>query len=216
MALGSQLAAIRRILAGLFAPPGAGTLALSSDARSQSIRSASCKRCRQTWWRRFQTPAFCQSRKRRQHVMPLPQPSSWGNISHGITLFKTKTMPVSAARFAMLLGRPPLGLGGSGGKSGAMIVHNASLINGVLMGPIYHTASILLGALSAERGAFRQAIAAEICEGACALTVVAPHVRVWIRRANSLHASCCAAGFPEQARELAQMNEIADRPRGRV
>lgn len=46
VALGPQLAAIRRILAGRFAPPGAGTLALSSDARVQSMRSASCSRCK--------------------------------------------------------------------------------------------------------------------------------------------------------------------------
>jgi hypothetical protein len=85
-------------------------------------------------------PTRCPSRKRRQQVMPLPDPSSWGSISHGIPLFKTKTMPLSAARSAMLRGRPPLGLGGSGGKSGAMISHSLSLINGVLMSPIYQTA----------------------------------------------------------------------------
>jgi hypothetical protein len=50
-------------------------------------------------------------------------------------------MPVSVARSAMLRGRPPLGLGGSGGKSGAMIVHNVSLINVVLMPQICHAAS---------------------------------------------------------------------------
>jgi hypothetical protein len=72
--------------------------------------------------------------------MPLPQPNSWGNISHGMPLFKTNTMPVKAARSAMVRGRPPLGLGGSEGKSGAMIAHSASLINGVLMPLIYHTA----------------------------------------------------------------------------
>jgi hypothetical protein len=41
-----------------------------------------------------------------------------------------------------------LGLGGSGGKSGATIVHSPSLINGILMPPIYHTARVVLGALS--------------------------------------------------------------------
>ena len=118
VALRAQLATIRRILASLFAPPGAGTLALSSDARVQSMRPASCSRCRSVRCKRLHTPARCQSRKRRQHVMPLPQPSSWGSISQGMPLFKTKTMPVKAARSAMLRGRPPLGLGGSGGKSG--------------------------------------------------------------------------------------------------
>src|SRR5262249_19792033 len=87
------------------------------------------------------------TRPRRQQVMPLPQPISWGSISHGMPLFKTKTMPSSAARCVTLRGRPPLGLGGSGGKSGAMISHSVSLISGVLMSPIYHTAEVLLGAL---------------------------------------------------------------------
>jgi hypothetical protein len=80
--------------------------------------------------------------------MLLPQPSSWGNISHGIPLFKTNTMPVKAARSVMLRGRPPWGFGGSGGNSGAMISHNPVLISGVLMPPIYHTAEVLLGALN--------------------------------------------------------------------
>jgi hypothetical protein len=140
MALRTQLPTIRRILAGLIAPPGAGTLALSSDARVQSIRPASCSRCRSARCRRLHTPTCCQSRKRRQHVMPLPQPSSCGCISHGMPDFKTNTIPVKAARSAMVRGRPPLGFGGSGGKSGATISHNLSLINSVLMPPIYHTA----------------------------------------------------------------------------
>jgi hypothetical protein len=106
MALRAHLATIRRILAGLFASPGAATLALSSDARVQSIRPASWSRCSRVRCKRLHTPACCQSRKRRQQVMPLPHPSSWGNISHGIPLFKTKTIPVKAARSVMLRGRP--------------------------------------------------------------------------------------------------------------
>ena len=80
--------------------------------------------------------------------MPLPQPNSWRNISQGMPDFKTNTMPVKTARSVMLRGRPPLGLGGSGGKRGATISHNLSLINGVLMPLIYHTALVVLGALS--------------------------------------------------------------------
>jgi hypothetical protein len=48
MALRAQLAAIGWILASLLAPPGAGTLALSSDARSQSICPTSRSRCKST------------------------------------------------------------------------------------------------------------------------------------------------------------------------
>ena len=36
------------------------------------------------WCRRSQTPASCQSRSRRQQVMPVPQPISWGSISQGM------------------------------------------------------------------------------------------------------------------------------------
>ncbi len=56
-------------------------------------------------------------------------------------------MPMRAARSEMLRGRPPLGLGGSAGKSGATISHRPSLINGVLMPLIYHEPEVVLGAL---------------------------------------------------------------------
>src|SRR5262249_43312449 len=104
-------------------------------------RSMRCKR--------LHTPACCQSRSRLQQVMPLPQPSSCRNSSHGMPLLKTNTMPVSAARSVMVRSRPPLGLGRSGGKRGAMISQSVSLINGVLMPLIYHRAEVMLGALRA-------------------------------------------------------------------
>ena len=138
VALRAQLAAIRRILAGLVAPPGAGTLALSSDARVQSMRPASCSRCRSARCRRLHTPARCQSRRRRQHVMPLPQPSSWGSISQGMPLFKTKMMPVRRRGRRWSVAVHPWAWVALGGKSGATISHSVSLINGVLMPPIYH------------------------------------------------------------------------------
>jgi hypothetical protein len=112
------------------APLLAGTLEASRLARDQSIASASPKRSSRTRWRRCQTPAYSHSRKRRQQVTPLPQPSSWGRYSHGSPVLSTKMMPVSAARSGMR-GRPPLGLGGSGGSSGAMASHSASLTSGL-------------------------------------------------------------------------------------
>lgn len=68
------LAAIRRIGAGLVPPKTARTLELSATARDQSIFSASRRRLSMAWWMSSQTPASCQSRSRRQQVMPLPQP----------------------------------------------------------------------------------------------------------------------------------------------
>src|SRR4051794_607584 len=69
MALRALFAAIRWIRPGFFAPPGEGTVEASMEARLQSMRSAWPSRSSKTWWRRSQTPDFCQSRRRRQQVM---------------------------------------------------------------------------------------------------------------------------------------------------
>ena len=132
MALRSRFAFIRRIRPGLFAPLLAGTLAESNEALSQSMRSASPRRFNSTRWSSSHTPASCQSRKRRQHVDPDPQPISWGSISQGMPLFRTKTMPVRAAR-SSTRGLPPLGLGGSGSNSGSTISHSSSDTSSLLI-----------------------------------------------------------------------------------
>ena len=137
VALRARFAAIRRVGTDGVAPLLAGMLALSSDARLQSIWSASPRRSSRARWSRSHTPASCQSRRRRQHVTPLPQPSSWGSISHGMPDFRTKMMPVRAAR-SETRGRPPLGLGGSGGNNGATSAHNSSLTSGLAMLQVYH------------------------------------------------------------------------------
>src|SRR5262249_42551225 len=81
MALRARFAAIRWIRAGRWAPRGAGTVAESIAARVQSIWSASPKAFNKVWCTFCQIPWACQSRSRRQQVMPLPQPSSWGKYS---------------------------------------------------------------------------------------------------------------------------------------
>lgn len=124
VALRARFAPIRRIGPGFLAPPGAGTLPESSEARDQSMWSAKPSRSSRTRGRASHTPAACQSRSRRQQVLPLPQPISWGSISHGIPVLSTKRIPVNAARLPMQ-GRPPFGLGGSGGKSGAIMAHSS-------------------------------------------------------------------------------------------
>jgi len=45
-------------------------------------------------WSSCQIPHSCQSRSRRQQVMPEPHPISCGSISQGIPLRRTNTMPV--------------------------------------------------------------------------------------------------------------------------
>ena len=139
MALRARFAAIRWIRPGFFPPRGAGTLDESSAARDQSIWSAWPNWSSKSWCRRFQAPAFCQWRKARQQVIPLPQPISRGSISQGMPLWSTNRMPVSLARSGMD-GRPPFGLGRSGGKSGSISCHRSSLTRGLDM-PLSYSSS---------------------------------------------------------------------------
>ncbi len=124
----SELAAVRRVGAGFLAPRGLETLAPSRLARSQSIWS--CSRSRRSIARcnRSHTPAACQSRKRLQHVMPLPKPSPCGKSSHGIPVCRTYRMPFRAARSSTVRRRPPLGDGVKTGMSGSSSTHNSLLI----------------------------------------------------------------------------------------
>ncbi len=128
VSLRSELAAVGRVGAGFLAPRGLETLAPSRLARSQSIWS--CSRSRRSIARcsRRHTPAACQSRRRRQHVMPLPKPSSCGRSSHGIPVCSTYRMPLSAARSSTVRRRPPLGDGVNSGISGSSSTHNSLLI----------------------------------------------------------------------------------------
>ncbi len=123
-----RLPAISWIRPGFGPPFLARKLAESRLARLQSIRSAAPRRSSRTVCSRCQTLARCQSRSRRQQVIPDPQPISRGRYSHGTPVFSTKMNPVRAARSGTR-GRPPLGLGGSLGSSGAMIVHSSSVTN---------------------------------------------------------------------------------------
>ena len=98
---------------------------LSTTARDQSIWSSRASQSSSAKWIRSHTPACCQSRKRRQHVIPDPHPSSCGSICQGIPLRRTKTMPVRHAR-SETRGRPPWGRRGGIGKNGSTRSHNGS------------------------------------------------------------------------------------------
>jgi hypothetical protein len=74
--LRAELPAIGGVRPRLFAPLFAGTLEASSAARSQSMRSASPNSSSMNLCSFCQTPAVCQSRSRRQQVMPQPAPIS--------------------------------------------------------------------------------------------------------------------------------------------
>ena len=123
-------AAIRWVGTGREAPLLAAIDEPSTQARLQSIRSASRKRRSNSRCNRSQTPHACQSRRRRQHVTPEPQPSSNGSICHGMPVRSTNKMPVRAAR-AETRGRPPRGINGSAGSSGSTINHRESGTSGL-------------------------------------------------------------------------------------
>jgi len=98
---------------------------LSTTARDQSIWSSRASQSSRAKWISSHTPANCQSRRRRQHVIPDPKPSSCGSICHGMPLRRTKTMPARHAR-SETRGRPPVGRLGELGRKGSTRSHNAS------------------------------------------------------------------------------------------
>lgn len=95
--------------------------------RDQSIRSASRSFASSTSCSRSQTPAACQSRRRRQQLMPLPQPISRGSRSQRRPVCRMNRMPVSTARSSSGLRpgyRERRGLGG--GNNGSRLCKNAN------------------------------------------------------------------------------------------
>jgi hypothetical protein len=147
--LRSQLAAIRGVTARRFAPLLARTLKLSTLARDMSIVASSPSQLSNFVCSCSQTPAFCQSRSRRQQVVPLPQPSAAGSSRHGHPVRRTKTIPARAARSGMR-GRPPLGFGSSSGSSGSMASQRSSETSGWFIVTAHHaiTSWVLKHALS--------------------------------------------------------------------
>lgn len=125
VALRAGLAPVGRVRACRRPPFFAAIEALSREARLKSIPFWRPSRSRSARCRRSHTPAFCQSRKRRQQVMPEPQPISRGSNSQGVPERNTNRIPVSAAR-SDVRGRPPFGLARSAGSSGAISAHRPS------------------------------------------------------------------------------------------
>ena len=109
MMLAASLCPLGRVGAGLVPPKTARTEALSNTARLQSMPSAACRPSRQARWIHSQTSCSCQSRSRRQQVMPLPQFISLGRSSQGMPVFSTNRMPVRTCRSG-ILGLPPWAL----------------------------------------------------------------------------------------------------------
>lgn len=134
VALRAEPASVGRVRPGLVTPLLAARDALSMQARLQSIRSAARRRRSNSRCNPSQTPASCQSRRRRQQVTPDPHPISSGSISHWIPVRSTNRIPVSAARSGTR-GLPPRGRGGTTGSNGSMIDHRASETRGDAIPP---------------------------------------------------------------------------------
>jgi hypothetical protein len=134
VALGPRLAAVGRVRAGELAPLFAGKEALSSEQRPKSTAFARPKRSSSARWSRSKTPAACQSRSRRQQVMPEPQPIALGRLAQGMPVRSTKTMPSSALRSSSG-GRPPFGRGGRTESRGAISAQSVSETSGSTIRP---------------------------------------------------------------------------------
>jgi hypothetical protein len=83
------LTAIGRVRSSFFPPRSARSEALSTTARARSRRPRRRNSVSKTRWSRFQTPARCHRTSRRQHVLPDPQPISFGSIFQGMPLRST-------------------------------------------------------------------------------------------------------------------------------
>ena len=132
MMLRPGFAAIGRVRSSFFPPRRARTDELSTTARARSSWPRRRNSARSTAWSRFHTPARCQRTRRRQHVLPDPQPSSRGNMFHGSPLRSTKRMPVSTARSGIGV-RPAYRRlrGRRFGSSGSIKLHSSSSTKGL-------------------------------------------------------------------------------------
>ena len=120
---------------GLRPPKTARNDALSTTARDQSRFPLALSRSSRRRCSFRKTSAFCQSRRRRQQVIPQPQLNSAGKSFHGIPVRITKRMPLRTAR-SSAGGRPPRlnrsrrrRVSTCGGKSGSTIFHSSSGTN---------------------------------------------------------------------------------------
>ena len=94
----ARFPAVCRIRPRFFPPCTARTEDESTTALDQSIWSACWRWANSAVWTFFQTPSFCHADRRRQQLMPLPQPSSCGSNSQGIPVRSTNRIPLSAWR----------------------------------------------------------------------------------------------------------------------
>ena len=98
MLLAAAAAPVDRAGTCLRAPFFACTWLESAIARDHSISPAACSSASSSSCSRCHTPASCQARNRRQHVIPQPKPSSRGRCSQPIPVCNTNKIPCNASR----------------------------------------------------------------------------------------------------------------------
>src|SRR5262249_47252569 len=110
--------AIRGLGACVAPPQTARSGALSISVRERLSEPRFPRRRNNRRWTSGQMLACVQSRSRRQHVTPLPQPISKGSMFQVRPLLRTKMIPAKQAR-SDTGGRPPLTDAVRFGKSGS-------------------------------------------------------------------------------------------------
>jgi hypothetical protein len=98
MVLGARSPTIYGVRPSFWPAPITRTEDESRITRERSIWSAARNSASISSCNRSHTPASCQSRKRRQHVTPEPQPISAGRSRQRIPVRNTNKMPLNAAR----------------------------------------------------------------------------------------------------------------------
>ena len=124
MVLGAGLGAVDRAGAGVGTPFLALMWEASAITRSKLTSPAAWHSASNTWCRASKTPAACQSRSRRQQVMPDPNPSSCGRSSQPMPVTSTNRMPCSTSRSSIGFGPDPPA--GRTGNNGSISFHNRS------------------------------------------------------------------------------------------
>lgn len=132
MVLGPWSRAIYGVWPGFWPAPIARTEDESRITRERSIWPVARSSARSSSCNRSHTPASCQSRNRRQHVTPEPQPISAGRSRQRSPVRNTNTMPLNAARSGTGLrpgyfSRRAFGCG----NRGSILFHNSSSMIGL-------------------------------------------------------------------------------------
>ncbi|MDB5835426.1 MAG: hypothetical protein JWR14_5256 [Caballeronia sp.] len=132
MVLGARSPTIYGVRPCFWPAPIARTVDESRFTRARSIWSAARNSASISSCNRSHTPASCQSRKRRQHVTPEPQPISAGRSRQRIPVRNTNKMPLNAARSGIGLRPGYFSRRGFGcGSKGSIRFHNSSSMIGL-------------------------------------------------------------------------------------